>query len=199
MRDVVVMTLAFLLVAGSPALAEDTGGGDEESTTRARIPLVFKYEREAEDKKVEILDLPFFEVGIYEKEGDSTKVDVLDAPLASLLKVRKEGDDESHVKFLNGPGTSLVKSSKTKDSKSFELLDVPMASLLRMEKHDNGDYDRRFLKLPIIGSLFRQTKHDGKKTTRFLFVFKHTKKIKMKHKDVWEEPWIDEQEETVSL
>lgn len=128
------------------------------------------------DSEVEIFDLGIATGYSFKRKGDTRRVRVVDIPFASVLKV-DESPHKARMKFLSVPGVSVAKSKRVGEKSSFKLLDLPFASLVRSEREANGDFDRRAVNLPILGSLFRHSRHDGKETTRFLF-FKHTKRAR---------------------
>lgn len=156
-----LLSLAFtaLLAAPTGAWASDDDSKDETKRTRVKVPFVFDVEKENTDFDVEFIDVPFVEGGKYSADNGHKHVELLDVPFASFLKVH-EDDGHSEMKFLNLPGFSLVRA-----------------------ENDNGDYDRKFLKLPIVGSLYRQKKEGDKKTTKFLFFFRHTRDVEPDHRD----------------
>ncbi|PCJ57002.1 MAG: hypothetical protein COA73_11280 [Candidatus Hydrogenedentota bacterium] len=92
-----------------------------------------------------------------------------------LVKYRKE-EDESRLKLLYVPGAALVKAKETEDSSKLEVVDIPFFKLVKSEHHADGTFDNQFLKLPLVGSVFRHKRTADKEKVRFL-IFSHTKRV----------------------
>ncbi len=150
--------------------------GPESEVTRATVFPVLKLRKDDDSEKVKFLDLWIAEGYSYEREGDHSKSAMLDVPFASLVKREEHGDDHKEVSVLNLPFTTLVEAEEHGDASSLKLVDIPLFTLLDNEDHGDGTFDNRFIKLPIIGSLFRHQRTDEKEKVRFL-IFSHTRRF----------------------
>ncbi len=92
-----------------------------------------------------------------------------------LVKYRKE-DEESRLKLVYLPGAALIKAKETEDSSKLEVVDIPFFKLVKSEQHADGRFDNQFLKLPLVGSVFRHKRTENTEKIRFL-IFSHTKKL----------------------
>ncbi len=151
---VVLVSMPVYAVPDAPEPAADEGADATSSTHVYLFPLV-NYRKSDEKTKVKVLDAVVAQGFTHSREGAKSRTEVLDVPFASLAKVRKDGKGGSKVKLVN----------------------LPLFSLVETETHADGRFDRKFAKLPIVGSLYRHKRTEDKETVRFLF-FKHTKKIR---------------------
>jgi hypothetical protein len=99
----------------------------------------------------------------------------------------KQHDDEKRTKFVYGPGFALVRGEESDTHSELEVVKLPGFRLIDTESHKDGRFDNKFLKVPILGSMFRHYRTDDKEKTRFL-IFSHTKHLdddgkKIKRKD----------------
>ncbi len=126
----------------------------------------------SEDKDVEIdaLDLPLIETFHYERQGDHRELSVLDLPLVNVVKAERNGSDCAETEILDCPGVALYDSHVTRDGSKREVLDLPGAALIRSTSENDGDFDRQFLKLPVIGSLLRIKKSGDTHTVGVFFL-----------------------------
>ena len=100
----------------------------------------------------------------------------MDVPFASLLRRETHGPDDTEINIVNLPGTSLIEATRHGDASSLKLVDIPVFTLVDNEDHGHGEFDNKFIKLPIIGSLFRHKRTHNKEKIRFL-IFSHTRTL----------------------
>lgn len=103
----------------------------------------------------------------------SEDVDHVHGSVFPLVKYHREGD-ETKLKVPYLPLVSLVKAKKSDDVEEVSVVSVPFFKLVKSEKHSDGRFDHQFVKLPIIGSLFRHKRTADKEKIRFL-IFSHTR------------------------
>jgi len=167
------------LEAVEPVEEVSAPGGPE---SRGNVFPIVKYRKSDDHSRVKVLNALSAEGYEYERHGDRTETEVLDVPFASLLETEREGDDHSSVKFLNAPFTTVVSAEKSGESKETKRLDIPFFTLAESEREEDGDFDRKAIKLPILGSLFRHKREGDTEKVRFLF-FKHTRKVDAEDED----------------
>jgi hypothetical protein len=172
-EHLLIAIVAASLCLSPAALAEEPAEAPSSDSVDTNVPGIVKYERDADRKEVEVIDLPFIEGYDYERDGERRDVEVLDVPFASVLKAHRDGEDDSSFKFIHVPFVTVAKGERDEDGQSFALLDVPFVSLVKTESDADGNFDRRAVSLPILGSLFRHSREGDKETARFLF-FKHS-------------------------
>lgn len=127
---------------------------EQSESVRARVFPLVNYRREDGTKKLELLDVLVGEAYSYERKGERKRVKILDLPLVSLLESEQ------------GPSR-----------RSLKILDVPFFTLLETESKASGEFDNRFVKIPIFGSLFRHKRTQDEEKIRFLF-FKKTRRLR---------------------
>ncbi|MDK2971604.1 MAG: hypothetical protein PWP23_1359 [Candidatus Sumerlaeota bacterium] len=129
-------------------------------------------------------------------DGDATFVHLGNKLPGTVMSVRTSSDpqDEQYTKLLKFPLVSLFESEHDGDSGKQRLLDVTLASLykadqdkngttasvlnlplgtalLKTESDSKGGHEFRFLRLPILGSVFgHKSDGDGASATKLLFV-----------------------------
>lgn len=156
--------------------ASETGGVSESAErdkVRSRVPLVYKYERENDHEEFGVLRWHILDGIEYERHGDHSDFELLDIPFASVIKAEDHGPYGSQMRFINAPATSVVRTESSDGGNRFRLLKLPWMYLLSTESHEDGDYEHGFLKLPLVGPLFKVSKDGDKRETRFLFFFRH--------------------------
>lgn len=92
-----------------------------------------------------------------------------------IVKYDKEGDD-SKLRVLHVPFVTVFRSKKNEDRQKVEVVDIPFFKLASTESEANGEFDNKFLKVPIFGSLFRHKRQGDREKIRFLF-FSHTLRL----------------------
>ena len=158
-------------------LAETSAVSEYSETSRVHIrafPFV-NYKRNGEKKDVKVVNALIAQGYTHKKNENVTRTEILDVPFASLAKVNRDGDHKG-TRILNAPGTSLVRIESDEDETFVKILKVPLFTLIDVESQEDGQFDRRFVKLPIIGSLFRHTRTEDETRVRFLF-FSHKKRL----------------------
>jgi len=160
---VLIVALAIAMpISAMAASAETDGEKDREYAPTSEIKVI--------DGKEYVVT---YDAVQDDDERDRKHRDHVHAGLFPLVNYKKH-DDKKRTKFLYGPGMALVRGEESDTSKSLELVKLPGFRLLDVESHDDGRFDNKFLRLPILGSMFRHYKTDHKEKTRFL-IFSHTK------------------------
>lgn len=150
--------------------AEAAGSAQTEGRAGTKIiaPPVYKLKGEGTSAKIEVVDVGVFQGYRYDRKNGAQEATVLDAKLATLVEARQDGNESSSLRLVSAPFVSLIESRQSGGESSFDLIDVPFFSVIKAREHGNGDFDRRFLNLPIIGSLFRHSKDGDTETVRIL-------------------------------
>lgn len=97
------------------------------------------------------------------------------ARIFPIVKYDREGED-SKVKVLHAPFVAVYKSEVDEGEQKTEFVDVPFFKLAQSKSNDEGEFDNKFIKLPIVGSLFRHKRQGDKEKIRFL-IFSHTRTV----------------------
>lgn len=154
----------------SPAGADESCA-DEAATVECAERECASVEAAGEKNvEIDILDLPLVETFHYERQGDHRELSMLDLPLVDVVKAERGGPSCAETDILDCPGVELYKSRVTPDRSKREVLDLPGVALVRSTSEKDGDFDRQFLKLPLVGSLFRVKKSDNTHTVGVFFL-----------------------------
>ncbi|HIA48257.1 MAG TPA: hypothetical protein EYN96_09905, partial [Candidatus Hydrogenedentes bacterium] len=103
-------------------------------------------------------------------EDDYTESHIRVFPLVKHDRKGKEGD----LKVLHAPLVTVFEANRDEDEHKVELVYIPFFTLAQSKSKKNGEFDNKFLKLPIVGSLFRHKRQGNKEKIRFL-IFSHTR------------------------
>jgi hypothetical protein len=157
------------------APVEPLHAGASEEVRTTVYPLV-KVRKNDGHEHVKVLPVIVGEAYSFERHGDRTETELLDVPFASLMKREENGPDHKEVRIVNLPFTTMIEAEEHDDSRSLKLVDIPFFTLLDNKDHGDGNFDNKFIKLPIIGSLFRHKRTDDEEKVKFL-IFSHTRRI----------------------
>ena len=97
------------------------------------------------------------------------------ARIFPLVKYDREGEDTS-MKILHAPLVTVFKAKKNENEHKVEIVDVPFFTLAQTKSRKNGEFANKFLKLPILGSLFHHKRQGDREKIRFL-IFSHTRTV----------------------
>ena len=136
---------------------------------------VVQHERTDDYSETKVANVIVGEGIHHERRGTRNEVEIIDVPFFTLLESESD-EDRSEVNFVKAPFTRVFSSETHGGHQETRVLDVPFFSLVESDKHDNGNVETTFIKLPIVGALFKHKRTGDKEKVRFL-IFSHTRDL----------------------
>lgn len=175
------IALALALIVAPAAFADPVEDREEElqdahlDDVKTSLFPVVQHERDGDRSETKVANVIVGEGVHHERHGTRSEFEVLDLPLFTLME-SETGENSHEVNFVKAPFTRVFSSESDGESHETRVLDVPFFSLLESERDDDGDVSTTFVKLPIVGALFKHSRSGDKEKVRFLF-FSHTRRI----------------------
>jgi hypothetical protein len=115
-----------------------------------------------------------FGVGIdlisLERRAEETRLKVLDLLIVRGLDLETRSPSYSSVRVLRAPLLEIFRRKRDGPDGSLRILDSPLLTLFRRSWRGEEETDAAFLRIPILGSLYRARRDERGKRTDLLFL-----------------------------
>ena len=119
--------------------------------------------------RTQLFDFGLFQLFDSRRDGDLRKMHVFDFTVFETYDYERAGED-LEINFANGPAFHFFRKQADEDYQKTDILSLPLKTLLyRNESEDNGDYHRRFLRLPLLGSMVEDVNTADERKTKVLW------------------------------
>lgn len=114
----------------------------------------------------------------YDEGEHVTRLAILHVPLIKILEIEwgsEEDSEDFEMTFIKIPLITGLHRKRDTEDRDWRVLDVPIITIFQREYDvDDKDLRTRFIKLPIVGSIYQRDRKEEEDRKQFLFFFRYS-------------------------